>query len=84
MSAAAGPRRGGAGAKPRRARKGAAGQTLVVLPDDGMAPLLNAIRAARASILVKMFLFTEPRLIRALAAVRKRGAFLFAVAGKNG
>ena len=51
----------------------AAGQQLVVLPEDGMAPLLSAIRAARESILVKMFLFTEPRLIRALAAARKRG-----------
>jgi cardiolipin synthase A/B len=56
-------------------RRGAepAGQTLVVLPDDGMTPLLAAIRGAKESILVKMFLFTEPRLIRALAAARRRG-----------
>ena len=53
-----------------RARRG---QTLVVLPDDGMTPLLAAIRAAKESILVKMVLFTEPRLIRALAAARRRG-----------
>jgi hypothetical protein len=33
-----------------RARRG---QTLVVLPDDGMAPLLEAIRGAKESILVR-------------------------------
>jgi phosphatidylserine/phosphatidylglycerophosphate/cardiolipin synthase-like enzyme len=50
-----------------------AGQQLVVLPDDGMTPLLAAIRGARESILVKMFLFTEPRLMRALGDARRRG-----------
>ena len=55
------------------AARGRRGQTLVVLPDDGMTPLLEAIRGAKESILVKMFLFTEPRLIRALAAARRRG-----------
>ena len=58
--------------KPKSKSK-AKGQTLVVLPDDGMEPLLSAIAGASESILVKMFLFTEPRLIRALAAARRRG-----------
>jgi cardiolipin synthase A/B len=46
---------------------------LVVLPDDGIRPILAAITAAKTSILVKMFLFSEPRLIRALVAAHKRG-----------
>jgi phosphatidylserine/phosphatidylglycerophosphate/cardiolipin synthase-like enzyme len=46
---------------------------LVVLPDDGIRPVLAAIAAAKKSILVKMFLFSEPRLIRALIAAHKRG-----------
>ena len=52
-------------------RKGT--RELVVLPDDGIQPVLAAITAAKESILVKMFLFSEPRLVRALAAANKRG-----------
>jgi phosphatidylserine/phosphatidylglycerophosphate/cardiolipin synthase-like enzyme len=48
-------------------------RTLVVLPEDGIQPVLEAIAASRKSILVKMFLFSEPKLMRALAAARKRG-----------
>jgi cardiolipin synthase len=48
-------------------------RSLVVLPDDGIAPVLESIAGAKASILVKMFLFSEPKLIRALIAARKRG-----------
>ncbi len=48
-------------------------RTLVVLPDDGIRPVLAAIAAAKTSIFVKMFLFSEPRLIRALIAAHKRG-----------
>jgi len=48
-------------------------RTLVVLPDDGIAPVLEGIAGAKESILVKMFLFSEPKLIRALLAARKRG-----------
>jgi len=48
-------------------------RTLVVLPDDGIRPVLAAIAGAKKSILVKMFLFSEPRLIRALVAAHKRG-----------
>ena len=48
-------------------------RTLVVLPDDGIAPVLAGIAAAKDSILVKMFLFSDPRLIRALIAAKKRG-----------
>ena len=48
-------------------------RTLVVLPDDGIAPVVAAINAAQKSIYVKMFLFSEPRLLRALIAAHKRG-----------
>ncbi len=48
-------------------------RTLIVLPDDGIRPVTAAIAGAKESILVKMFLFSEPRLIRALIAARKRG-----------
>ena len=48
-------------------------RSLVVLPDDGIRPVLAAIAAAKKSIMVKMFLFSELRLIRALIAAHKRG-----------
>ena len=48
-------------------------RTLIVLPDDGIRPVLAPIAAAKKSILVKMFLFSEPRLVRALIAAHKRG-----------
>jgi cardiolipin synthase len=48
-------------------------RSLVVLPDDGMQPLLDAIAAARESILVKMFLFSEPKLMQALIDAHERG-----------
>jgi phosphatidylserine/phosphatidylglycerophosphate/cardiolipin synthase-like enzyme len=48
-------------------------RSLVVLPDDGIQPLLDAIAAAEKSLLVKMFLFSEPRLIQAVIDAHKRG-----------
>src|SRR3954468_11203169 len=44
----------------------------VVLPDDSARPLLEAIRAAAGSIRVKMFILSDPALVRALVAARKR------------
>lgn len=46
---------------------------LIVLPDDTAAPLLNAIAGARRSLRVKMFLFSDPALMKALVAAKKRG-----------
>jgi phosphatidylserine/phosphatidylglycerophosphate/cardiolipin synthase-like enzyme len=46
---------------------------LIVLPDDTAAPLLSAIGAARKSLRVKMFLFSDPSLMKAVVAARKRG-----------
>jgi cardiolipin synthase len=48
-------------------------RTLIVLPDDGIRPVLAPIAGAKTSIFVKMFLFSEPRLVRALIAAHKRG-----------
>ena len=38
---------------------------LLVMPDDGIQPLLSAIGEARTSIEIQMFLFSEPRLVNA-------------------
>jgi phosphatidylserine/phosphatidylglycerophosphate/cardiolipin synthase-like enzyme len=43
------------------------------MPDDSMAPILTAIEGASKSILVKMFVFSEPALLSAIIAARKRG-----------
>jgi cardiolipin synthase A/B len=46
---------------------------LIVLPDDTAEPILAAIGAARASLKIKMFLFSDPALLQAVIAARKRG-----------
>jgi phosphatidylserine/phosphatidylglycerophosphate/cardiolipin synthase-like enzyme len=48
-------------------------RTLIVLPDDTAAPFLAAIATARESIRIKMFLFSDPTLLAAVVAARKRG-----------
>ena len=48
-------------------------RTLVVMPDAGPKPLLDAIAAAAKSIRVKMFVFTDPGLLDATIAAKKRG-----------
>ena len=47
--------------------------TLIVLPDDTAEPFLVAIAAARESVRIKMFLFSDPGLLAAVIAARKRG-----------
>ena len=47
--------------------------SLIVLPDDTAAPLLKAIEGARKSLRVKMFLFSDPSLMKALVTAKKRG-----------
>ena len=47
--------------------------SLMVFPDDTTAPLLSAIAGAQKSLRVKMFLFSDPSLMKALIAARKRG-----------
>src|SRR5437762_1796646 len=45
---------------------------LIVLPNDTAKPIIAAIDAARASLKIKMFLFTDPTLIEAVTKARKR------------
>ena len=47
--------------------------SLIVLPDDTAKPVLKALADARRSLRVKMFLFSDPSLIKALVAAKKRG-----------
>src|SRR5258708_17201835 len=46
---------------------------LLVLPDDSAKPILDAIRTATKSLFVKMFVFSDPALLEAVVAARRRG-----------
>jgi cardiolipin synthase A/B len=48
-------------------------RSLIVMPDDTAKPILDAIAAAKKSIRVKMFIFSDPGLVQALIAAHKRG-----------
>jgi len=48
-------------------------RSLVVLPDDSAQPILDAISAAAKSIRVKIFVFSDPALTRAVIAAQLRG-----------
>ncbi len=50
-----------------------ASRYLIVLPDDTAKPILNAINTAQKSLWVKMFVFSDPALLKAVAAAKKRG-----------
>ena len=50
-----------------------ASRSLIVLPDDSPKPIFDAIAAAKQSIRVKMFVFSDPGLIGAVIAARERG-----------
>lgn len=45
----------------------------MVAPDDGIEPLQEALRSATKTIDIKMFQFTEPRLIEEVIAAHRRG-----------
>jgi cardiolipin synthase A/B len=47
--------------------------TLIVLPDDTAKPILDPINAAKKSLNIRMFLFTEPTLLEAVVGAKKRG-----------
>jgi phosphatidylserine/phosphatidylglycerophosphate/cardiolipin synthase-like enzyme len=47
--------------------------TLIVLPDDTARPILDAINGAKRALNIRMFLFTDPTLVDAVLAARKRG-----------
>jgi len=46
---------------------------LIVMPDDSSQPLLEAIGGAKKSVRIKMFLFSDPALLKAVVEARKRG-----------
>jgi phosphatidylserine/phosphatidylglycerophosphate/cardiolipin synthase-like enzyme len=48
-------------------------RSLVVLPDDSAKPILDAIAAASRSLHVKMFVFSDAALLKAVLAARRRG-----------
>jgi phosphatidylserine/phosphatidylglycerophosphate/cardiolipin synthase-like enzyme len=48
-------------------------RSIIILPDDTGQEIIDAIDTARESILVKMFLFSDPGLIQAMVAAKNRG-----------
>jgi len=48
-------------------------RSLIVLPDDSSKPILDAITAAKKSLRIKMFVFSDPSLIAAVIAAQQRG-----------
>ena len=48
-------------------------RSLVVLPDDSARPILDAIHATRHNLRVKMFVLSDPALLKALVAAHHRG-----------
>lgn len=48
-------------------------RSLIVLPDDSAQPILDAINAATKSLRVKMFIFSDPKLLTAVIAANRRG-----------
>jgi cardiolipin synthase A/B len=46
---------------------------LVVLPDHTSKPIVDAIQAAKKSLRVKMFVFSDPGLLNAVTQAKKRG-----------
>ncbi len=50
-----------------------ASRSLIVLPDDAATPILEAIGEAKTSLCIKMFVFSDPALIGAVVAAKRRG-----------
>ena len=48
-------------------------RSLIVMPDDSAKPILDAIDAATKSLRVKMFIFSDPSLLKAVIAASQRG-----------
>jgi cardiolipin synthase A/B len=48
-------------------------RSLIVMPDDSAKPILDAIDAATKSLRVKMFIFSDPSLLKAVIAAKQRG-----------
>src|SRR5690349_385157 len=48
-------------------------RSLIVLPDETAKPILDAIEGAKKSLRIKMFVFSDPDLMKAVIAAQKRG-----------
>ncbi len=48
-------------------------RSLIVLPDDSVQPILDAIHHAKTSLRIKMFVFTDPSLLTAVIDAHRRG-----------
>jgi len=48
-------------------------RSIIVLPDDTVKPIIEAIESAKRSLRIKMFLFTDADLINAVIAAKNRG-----------
>ena len=48
-------------------------RALIVLPDESAKPFLDAIGGAKKSLQIKMFVFSDPDLLKAVIAVHERG-----------
>jgi phosphatidylserine/phosphatidylglycerophosphate/cardiolipin synthase-like enzyme len=48
-------------------------RSLIVLPDDSAKPILEAIKGASRTLRVKMFVFSDPSLLKAVIAAGRRG-----------
>lgn len=48
-------------------------RSIIVLPDDSSQPIHDAIAAAKKTIRIKMFLFSDRKLMRQVAAAKRRG-----------
>ena len=51
----------------------AGSRRLIVLPDDSAKPILDVIAEAKKTLSVKMFLFSDPALLKAVIAASHRG-----------
>ena len=48
-------------------------RSLIVLPDDSARPIIDAIQGAEKSLRVKMFVFSDPDLLKGVIAAHGRG-----------
>jgi cardiolipin synthase A/B len=48
-------------------------RSLIVMPDDSAKPIIDAINGASKSLRIKMFLFSDPAILQAVIAAKKRG-----------
>src|SRR6516225_5322787 len=46
--------------------------SLIILPDDSAQPILDAINGATKSLRVKMFIFSDPSLLKAVIEAHQR------------